>query len=55
MKKSDNVLVRLRGIDTVDQLCLTDFGVSRIVGEEAEVSTAVGTTAYKAPEGIHIF
>ena len=35
----------------MDQLCLTDFGVSRIIGEESQAATSVGTMAYKAPEG----
>jgi serine/threonine protein kinase len=39
----------------VDELCLSDFGVSRIVGEESQASTSVGTLAYKAPEGIQNF
>jgi len=34
----------------VDQLCLADFGVARIVGKEHEATTSVGTLAYKAPE-----
>jgi len=45
--KPENLLIR-KGKDT--QILLTDFGLSRILGEESLASTAVGTPYYVAPE-----
>jgi len=43
--KPENVL-----IDAEGHVCLTDFGISKVVGNEERTSSIVGTTCFMAPE-----
>jgi len=45
--KPENVL-----IDSEGHICLTDFGISKIVEEDARTNSIVGTTCFMAPEVI---
>jgi len=50
--KPENILVTLKGISSIQSLHITDFGVSRVFGEETLLASTVGTGTliYMAPE-----